>query len=257
MTSDIPTQFVYSAQTTSVCTSSFSCGSYLILSLCGKDYPIICWACHRLLAIPSPANPSYTSSELLHQLELSKSTLIIAHSSTLKTALAASAQAGLTPDRIILVDPLPSSDLESDYRYPTVDELIQDGLVNKPSFVERHLNAGESRSKLSFLCFSSGTTGKPKACIQTLLLRNITNASQAVAIPHSSSVTNVIQFSEFYRTKNHDVPDENKFFKPGDKALAGVFRDRLNHFIQYINNHYQVLPLYRELLDYTFLQVHS
>ena len=170
LASDIlPTQFVYSAQTISVCMGSFSVELRLIISLFDKDYPIICWACHRLLAIPSPANPSYTPSELLHQLELSKSTIIITHSSTLKTALAASAQAGLTLDRIILVDPCPSPDSESDYRYPTVDELIQDGLVNKPSFVERHLNAGESRTKLSYLCFSSGTTGKPKACIQTLL----------------------------------------------------------------------------------------
>lgn len=138
--------------------------TYLNISSYGQDYPIICWACHRLLAIPSPANPSYTPSELLHQLELSKSTLIITHSSTLKTALAASAQAGLTTDRIILIDSPPSLD----YRYPTVDGLIHDGLADKPRFVERHLNAGESRTVLSYLCFSSGTTGKPKVRSQIL-----------------------------------------------------------------------------------------
>lgn len=46
----------------------------------------------------------------------------------------------------------------------TLEALIKDGLANKPSFIEKMLAPGESRSRLSYLCFSSGTTGSPKAC---------------------------------------------------------------------------------------------
>lgn len=48
---------------------------------------------------------------------------------------------------------------------------------------------------------------------------------QAVAIPHSSSITNVIQFSTFYRTNDDDcafAPGTERLIKPGDKALASA-----------------------------------
>jgi acyl-coenzyme A synthetase/AMP-(fatty) acid ligase len=46
-----------------------------------------------------------------------------------------------------------------------VDDLIQNGLRSESNFVERKLQKGEAKTKVAFLSFSSGTTGKPKVRI--------------------------------------------------------------------------------------------
>ena len=45
-------------------------------------------------------------------------------------------------------------------------DLIALGRASKPNFVERKLAPGEGRTKLAFLSFSSGTTGRPKVRAQ-------------------------------------------------------------------------------------------
>jgi 4-coumarate--CoA ligase len=82
-----------------------------------------------------------------------KAAVIIAHSSSLHTALGAARVAGIPSDRVITFD---------ESGQPTVDSIIQLGLRNKPAFVERRLKKGEAKTKVALLSFSSGTTGKPK-----------------------------------------------------------------------------------------------
>ena len=48
----------------------------------------------------------------------------------------------------------------------TVEDLIEEGLVQRQAFSERKLAPGEGKKKLAFLSFSSGTTGRPKVCVQ-------------------------------------------------------------------------------------------
>ncbi len=76
-------------------------------------------------------------------------------------ALVAAKNAGIPPDRVIPLDTIrghrPSAIA------PDLHELITYGLAHQPYFVERMLKPGEGRTKIAFLCFSSGTTGKPKA----------------------------------------------------------------------------------------------
>lgn len=52
----------------------------------------------------------------------------------------------------------------------TVQHLIERGLgelnANGPAFIERRLAKGEAKTKVAFLSFSSGTTGKPKVSFQ-------------------------------------------------------------------------------------------
>lgn len=81
--------------------------------------------------------------------------LIIAHSSSLHTALGAAQAAGLPSERVITFD---------ESNQISVDALIQQGLRSEPNFVERKLRKGEAKTKVAFLSFSSGTTGKPKVC---------------------------------------------------------------------------------------------
>jgi len=91
--------------------------------------------------------------ELLHQIQTVGATLIIAHSSSLRTALDAARAAGIPSDRVITF---------GESNQSTVESIIQLGLRNESAFVERRLKKGEGKTKVAFLNFSSGTTGRPK-----------------------------------------------------------------------------------------------
>jgi len=104
--------------------------------------------------IHRPANPGYTTEELAHQLSVTKAALLILHPAFLKTAKSAMQQAGMPQDRIVLVESPPSQT-----SYSTVDELVQFGMQNPPNFNEIHFKAGQAKTTLAFLSFSSGTTG--------------------------------------------------------------------------------------------------
>src|ERR1700683_3768261 len=46
----------------------------------------------------------------------------------------------------------------------TLEDLVAEGLNIEPHFVERRLAPREAKTKVAFLSFSSGTTGRPKVC---------------------------------------------------------------------------------------------
>ncbi|KAG9315614.1 hypothetical protein JVU11DRAFT_3256 [Chiua virens] len=163
------------------------------------DYPVAIWGTHRLGGIISGANPAYTASELLHQLELSKATLVICGSGSLNTAVSAARQAGLQESRVVVFDEVPGG------AHVSVEALVQEGLRMKQCFVEPRLKPGEAKTKLAFLNFSSGTTGKPKA----------------VSISHYAPIVNVLQMAVQNRNnQNVDAWDDQRF-RPGDVA-AGI-----------------------------------
>lgn len=145
-------------------------------------------------AQPSPANPGYTAEELAHQLTLSGSRLLVTHAASLPAATEAAKIAGLPLDRVIVLGRTPSPS-----RHPTVDELVAAGLSKLPQFVERRLSPGEAKTKVAFLCFSSGTTGKPKA----------------VQVSHYAMISNVIQVRL--------AIGKGPRYAPGDVALGGAF----------------------------------
>jgi acyl-coenzyme A synthetase/AMP-(fatty) acid ligase len=98
--------------------------------------------------------------ELVYQLEQTRATIIIAYSSAIETAFAAARIVGLSPSRIIVL-PDPSA-ISTPPNHSTTDELIAEGLANETAFIERKLKPGEAKTKVAFLSFSSGTTGKAK-----------------------------------------------------------------------------------------------
>ncbi|KAH8992508.1 phenylacetyl-CoA ligase [Lactarius akahatsu] len=166
------------------------------------DYAVVFWALHRLGAISTNSNPAYTLDELSHQLRLTKATTIIVHSQFLKTASEACKEVGLPAERIVIID-------QATFEAPhtTVEQLIQDGLNHNTNFVERKLGEGEARTKIAFLCLSSGTTGPPKA----------------VAIPHYSVIANTLQIRAHNYTveTKANVPTDEWRFRPGD-VITGV-----------------------------------
>jgi long-subunit acyl-CoA synthetase (AMP-forming) len=114
---------------------------------------------HKLLlhGVDRNSNPAYTVDELIHQLRLTKATVIIVHTLFLKNAIDACKEVGLPLERIVIIDRA-----TYDAPHTTVEQLIQDGLSHCANFVERKLGAGEGKTKIAFLCLSSGTTGPPK-----------------------------------------------------------------------------------------------
>jgi hypothetical protein len=104
-------------------------------------------------------NPSYTSSELVHSLQASKARFIFAHPPSLSVALEAAKEVGIPARNIILFN---APGVPSPKGFATIDDLVVSGLTRPQGFVEVRLAPGEAKTKVAFLNFSSGTTGKPK-----------------------------------------------------------------------------------------------
>lgn len=168
----------------------------LVFSRNHIDYPVAIWAAHRLGAVVSGANPDYSSEELVYQIQVAKASLAFVHPEALEVARTAAQSADLLPERIILFNVgNPTS------THTSIEELVQEGLKLKPQFIEPKIDA---RTKLAFLSFSSGTTGKPKA----------------VAIPHVAPIANVIQMAVHNKLSMNYAPWEEQRFRPGDTAVA-------------------------------------
>ncbi|EIW81329.1 amp dependent CoA ligase [Coniophora puteana RWD-64-598 SS2] len=162
------------------------------------DYAPVVWAIHRLGAIVSTANPAYTTEELVYQIELTKATTIIAHSTSLEVAADAARQTGIPYERIVVIGDSPLR------QFANVDELVKEGLAARQHYVERKLRPGEGKTKLAFLNFSSGTTGRPKA----------------VMISHYAPIANAIQLALHARVGDTDRPRDKQRFRPGDLVSA-------------------------------------
>lgn len=168
------------------------------------DYPITMWAIHRLGAAVTPANPAYTADELVYQIQTSRASLLITCAGSLGIAEEAAKKAGLSRDKIIVFDVRGPAAANFKTSYPCIGQLIEEGLRSPPAFTEKVLAEGEGTRMIAYLCFSSGTTGKPKA----------------VAIPHYSVISNVIQFASFNRIVDPKIPNEKRRFRPGDVTLG-------------------------------------
>ena len=141
----------------------------------------------------------------VYQLATTKAKVVITHPGSELVAREAARAAGIQQDHILLLAGNISG--ASPISRLFVDDFITDGLRHLTSFTERRLKSGEAKTKLAFLSFSSGTTGKPKA----------------VAIPHYAVISNVLQMAKFHRVGDptYNVPHEMKRFRCGDVVAGG------------------------------------
>jgi acyl-coenzyme A synthetase/AMP-(fatty) acid ligase len=95
----------------------------------------------------------------VYQINAVKAAVIFTHPDSLQVALASAHAAGIATDHVVLFD-VDGADTEQSV---TVKALISQGLTSVPNFIERKLAPGEGKTKVAFLNFSSGTTGRPKA----------------------------------------------------------------------------------------------
>ena len=152
---------------------------------------------------------------------MTKATVLIIHPDALEGALVAARQVGIPFDRIIPLDTIRGP--RSSTVAPDVHRLISYGLAHPPNFVERRLRPGEGKTKVAFLSFSSGTTGKPKvSAIYSAISRGLMYYNrQAVEIPHYAPIANIIQMATWWKVNDGSVPWEKRRIRQGDTALAG------------------------------------
>ncbi|EAU85801.1 phenylacetyl-CoA ligase [Coprinopsis cinerea okayama7 len=173
----------------------------LVYSRNHTDYPVAIWATQQLGGVISGANPDFSKQELVYQIQEAKARLLIAHPQSFDTALAAARETGIPDQNVILFD-VPGVQPPSTRQ--TVEGLVQYGLSQPISFTELKLRPGEGKTKLAFLSFSSGTTGRPKA----------------VAIQHHSVIVNIIQWAVHNKVNDDYAPWSEQRFRPGDVATA-------------------------------------
>ncbi|KAI1263810.1 acetyl-CoA synthetase-like protein [Xylariaceae sp. FL1019] len=137
------------------------------------DYLMASFAVHRLSGIVTPANAMYTAAELEHQLKSSGAKALITCTPLLENALKAARASGIPDDRVFILE---FHGAPRDKRFRTVEELITEG-KQLPELESLRWTKGQGARQPAYLCYSSGTSGLPKA----------------VMISHRNVIANVMQ----------------------------------------------------------------
>ncbi|KAI9663535.1 MAG: hypothetical protein M1831_002544 [Alyxoria varia] len=117
------------------------------------DFPPVIWGCHWAGGTVTTANPAYTASELAFQLKDSGAKAIATQLPWLENARVAAKAAGIAEDRIVLV---------GDQRDGTHRFKHFSSIQNLSGTTRYRRTKLDPEKDLSFLPYSSGTTGKPK-----------------------------------------------------------------------------------------------
>eukprot|EP00980_Cylindrotheca_fusiformis_P028910 scaffold22672_cov141-Cylindrotheca_fusiformis.AAC.13 len=130
----------------------------------------------------TPVNPLYTKDELLVILNRSQSSVLIAHSRTLETAMQAAKESKYVKHVIVMTD--------QDATMPPEGVLTLDSIKQHDKAFDKTMQHHHPSTDAHpfLLPYSSGTTGLPKG----------------VCLSHSNLVANLLQFEQI----------EHKFFQP-------------------------------------------
>ncbi|KAL0937583.1 AMP-binding enzyme (4-coumarate-CoA ligase) [Colletotrichum truncatum] len=148
-----------------------------LYSLNTIDYIPFTHAVHRFSGIVTPASAAYSAPELEHQLRSSGAKALFTCIPLLENALKAAKAVNIPNDRIFL---LPIPGVTQKTPYTTLDDLIEEG-KSLPALEPLKWVKGQGARQVAYLCYSSGTSGLPKA----------------VMISHRNVIANVIQFRTY------------------------------------------------------------
>ncbi|KAM5346992.1 hypothetical protein ACJ41O_009997 [Fusarium nematophilum] len=146
-----------------------------LYSLNTIDYIPLTHALHRLSGIVTPASAAYSAQELEHQLRSSGANALFTCVPLLQNALAAAKAVGIPEDRVFIM-PLPGFDRKDPFK--TIDDLVAEG-KDAPPLKPLNWVKGQGARQVAYLCYSSGTSGLPKA----------------VQITHHNVIANILQMT--------------------------------------------------------------
>ncbi|KAJ2904879.1 uncharacterized protein MKZ38_006920 [Zalerion maritima] len=173
-----------------------------IFSLNTIDYIPLAHAVHRLNGIVTPASAAYSAPEAEHQLRASGAKILFTCLPLLEAALAAAKNVGIPKDKIFLLD-MPVPDKKTPY--VPISALAEEG-KSLPDLEPLQWCKGQGARQAAFLCFSSGTSGLPKAVMISHLnvIANVMNhaafESHAVKLsgPETEVVLGLLPLSHIY-----------------------------------------------------------
>ncbi|KAL2670288.1 hypothetical protein Neosp_014755 [[Neocosmospora] mangrovei] len=146
-----------------------------IFSLNTVDFVTAIYGVHRLSGIVTPVNAASSAAELAHQLKSSGARALVTCASLAETAFTAARSACIPEENIFLFD-MPGMETSSQLTHRTIESLIKQG-SNLPELDPLRWSPGQGARQPAFLCYSSGTSGLPKA----------------VMISHANVIANVLQ----------------------------------------------------------------
>ncbi|PNP78974.1 hypothetical protein FNYG_07839 [Fusarium nygamai] len=157
-------------------------------------YPVATLAAIRIGAVACGVSPEYTVDEFYYSLKTSKAKVIFATVDNFDIAIAAAKKAGIPPKNVLLLE-------GSMQGITSIQEIIENSkaLAEVPAL--QVADGKTNRDICAFLCFSSGTTGLPKAvmishaniiaqCLQTadITLPNHSRILAALPFHHISGI---------------------------------------------------------------------
>ncbi|KAH7185015.1 uncharacterized protein B0J16DRAFT_340773 [Fusarium flagelliforme] len=123
------------------------------------DYIPVTHAIHRVDGIVTPASSAHSPSELEHQLRSSGAKALFTCAPLLDTALKAAKAVGILDKHIFLL-PLPETSPDASFK--SIEDLISEGQDLPPLSIPAWV-PGQGKRQVAYLCYSSGTSGLPKA----------------------------------------------------------------------------------------------
>ncbi|KAJ7035815.1 hypothetical protein C8F04DRAFT_1341822, partial [Mycena alexandri] len=203
------------------------------------------WASHKLGCTVACMGGGSTIEELKHQFSLTGTRTVFCHMNALERVTRAAKECNIPLTRIVVISDNLDLGLPPEYQAMgvlTADSLIRLGSKDLGSSSSMPLRHGPS--SIAFLCFSSGTTGLPKAVIlpHSAVIADINQLKQssvpASRVAEGDKALGVIPFSHIFGlvTLVHLCPHLGiatvifQSMSPFDNFLETIVRLRIGHF---------------------------
>lgn len=176
-----------------------------VVSICAPNsivYPICTHAAIRAGAIPALSSPAYNEEEMVHALSTVGSRFVVCSREALPVVRAAGRRLGIEEDKVFVIGEEEMDEVDGAV---TVRRLLREGRELKTVDVVGLPEGKTSGQVPAVLCFSSGTTGLPKAV--SFQVKECTGRvlTKQVMISHQNLMAQVLQLIPTTAPDHHTV----------------------------------------------------